>query len=183
MYLSLVAREVYFLKTTDRITLQVKTFRKRVWLSDTAVHLLAVAMLLLAFFGTIVHIFHRFDRRHLHLQHEPGTIASAVSIGAQTGVGNVLAGRRGMRDINQALQDKKFRIDPQTMKIVMEGEDGYETAASPIERRRSVFAALQKSNRRSSKKVSPPGTPSGSPGRSPPRTPTTPTRPGQNSIA
>lgn len=88
-------------------------------------------MLLLAFFGTIVHLFHREDRRDLRLNHEPGTIASAVSIGAQTQVGNVLAGRQDERDISEALKNKKFRINPETMKIVMEGEEGYEYAKSP----------------------------------------------------
>ncbi|KAG6830771.1 hypothetical protein H0H87_007170 [Tephrocybe sp. NHM501043] len=142
-YLTLIARNVYFLPHKELLTVQLKTFQNRVWLSPTAVHLLAAAMLLLAFFGSIVHLFHRSDRRKLRLRHEPGTIASAVSIGAQTGMGNLLAGRQDRRDIVEALSNKKFRIDPRTMKIIMEGEDGYEFAASPMERRKSVFAALQ----------------------------------------
>ena len=108
-------------------------------------------MLILAVFGTIVHIFHIEDRRFLRLQHEPGTIASAVSIGAQTGVGEVLAGRQDEDDIKKALRNKKFRIDPATMKIIMEGEDGYETAAvptSPMYRRKSVLELLQRTPRR-----------------------------------
>jgi hypothetical protein len=119
-------------------------------------------MLLLAFFGTIVHLFHRSDRRDLRLRHEPGTIASAVSIGAQTGMGNLLAGVQRSKDISELLQDKKFRIDSHTMKIVMEGEVGYEYAASPVERRKSIFAALQgqrRSSRRFSKPPSIPSTP------------------------
>ncbi|KAF8067656.1 hypothetical protein FPV67DRAFT_1581278 [Lyophyllum atratum] len=162
-YLALIARTVYFLPSTERITMQVKTIQKRVWLSGTATHLLAAAMLLLAFFGTIVHLFHRTDRRRLRLRHEPGTIASAVSIGAQTGMGNLLAGRQHQSDITQALQNRKFRIDPQTMKIIMEGEEGYEFAASPTEGRKSIFAALQ-GQRRLSKRFStfskPPSIPS-----------------------
>lgn len=130
-YLALVAREVYFLPSVEPITVVVKTFRKRLFLNGTAVHLLATAILSLAFFGTIVHLFHRKDRRDLRLNHEPGTIASAVSIGAQTQVGNVLAGRQDERDISEALKNKRFRINPGTMKIVMEGEEGYELAKSP----------------------------------------------------
>lgn len=120
--------------------------------SDTAVHLLAVGMFILAIFGTIVQLFHRADRRDLRLKHEPGTIASAVSIGGQTGIGELLAGRQRAKDIHDVLQDKKFRINPRTMRIVMEGEDEYEQAASPIERRKSIFAALQ--NQRSSRRFS-----------------------------
>ncbi|KAG6879843.1 hypothetical protein C0992_010801 [Termitomyces sp. T32_za158] len=143
-YLNLIARNVYFIMNqTAPLTIQVKTFQNRVWLSSTAVHLLATAMFLLAICAVIVHLFHRTERQRLRLRHEPGTIASAVSIGAQTGMGELLAGRQGQEEIKEVLSNKKFRIDPQTMKIVMEGEEGYEFAASPMYRRRSVFAALQ----------------------------------------
>jgi hypothetical protein len=115
--------------------------------SDTAVHLLTTAMLLLAINATLIQLFHRYDRRNLHLRHEPGTIASAVSIGAQTGMGELLAGagRQRAQDFDHILRGKRFRIDPRTMKIIMEGEDGYEIAASPsnMDRRKSIFAALQ----------------------------------------
>ncbi|KAF9459137.1 hypothetical protein BDZ94DRAFT_1060738 [Collybia nuda] len=158
-YLALIAKNVYFLSAEEPLTMQVKTIKKRVWLSDTAVHLLAAALLLLAFFGTLVHLFHRSDRRDLRLRHEPGTIASAVSIGAQTGMGNLLAGMQHSKDISQALQDKKFRIDPHTMKIIMEGEEGYEYAASPMERRKSIFAALQGQSRVSRRFSRPPSMP------------------------
>jgi len=102
-------------------------------------------MLLLAFFGTIVHLFHRSDRRRLRLGLAPGTIASAVAVGAQTGMGDLLAGRQDTKYVSEALHNKKFRIDPQTMKIIMEGEEGYEYAASPVRtsKRKSIFAALQ----------------------------------------
>ncbi|KAG5644350.1 hypothetical protein DXG03_008647 [Asterophora parasitica] len=127
--------------------MHVKTFKNRVWLSSTAVHLLSAGMFILAFFGTIVHLFHRADRRRLRLRHLPGTIASAVSIGAQTGMGNLLAGRQDQKDIHEALRNRKFRIDPRTMKIVMEGEQGYESATSPTDERKSIFATLQGQNR------------------------------------
>ncbi|KAJ3560319.1 hypothetical protein NP233_g10916 [Leucocoprinus birnbaumii] len=148
-YLALVASTVYFLPSTEPITVEVRSFQQRVWLSDVAVHLLTTAMLLLALFATLIHLFHRHDRRLLRLKHEPGTIASAVSIGAQTGMGDLLAGRQRAEEMDRILRGKRFRIDPQTMKIIMEGEDGYEMAASPMDRRRSVFAALQNARPRS----------------------------------
>jgi hypothetical protein len=117
-------------------------------------------MFVLAFCATIIHVFHRAERRNLRLRHEPGTIASAVSIGAQTGIGNLLAGRQDEKEMSHVMRDKRFRIDPQSMKIIMEGEEGYEYAASPMNRR-SIFAALQ--GQRSSKRFS-----------KPPRTPNTP---------
>ncbi|KAJ3863770.1 hypothetical protein EV359DRAFT_42489 [Lentinula novae-zelandiae] len=142
-YLTLLAQTVYFLPSNELNTIQVKTIVERLFLSDVAVHLLAVAMIIVAFFGTIAQLFHRFDRRHLRLRHQPGTIASAVSIGGQTGMGALLAGRQDQKDIDEVLSNRKFRIDPRTMKIIMEGEEGYEFASSPRNRRKSVFAALQ----------------------------------------
>ncbi|KIM42246.1 hypothetical protein M413DRAFT_70686 [Hebeloma cylindrosporum] len=145
MYLALVAQQVYFLPDSEPINVEVRTFRKRVLVSDVAAHLLTTALLILAFFATIIQLFHRTDRQDLRLKHEPGTIALAVSIGAQTGVGNVLAGRQAGDDIKEALRDKKFRIDPVTMKIIMEGEHGYETAAvppSPMLKRKSILDLL-----------------------------------------
>ncbi|KAF5362655.1 hypothetical protein D9758_009570 [Tetrapyrgos nigripes] len=143
-YLTLMASTVYFVSppSTELNTVQARTVMDRVFLSDTAVHLLATAMLLLAFFSIIIQFFHRQDRRSLKLRHEPGTIASAVSIGGQTEMGALLArvdaGKSDDKEIVKVLGEKRFRIDPQTMKIVMEGEDGYEFARSPGFRR-SVF--------------------------------------------
>ncbi|KAF9476818.1 hypothetical protein BDN70DRAFT_862706 [Pholiota conissans] len=158
IYLALVAKEVYFLPDNEPINVQVKTFQQRVWLSAPAVHLLTTAFLILAFFGTIVHLFHRADRRHLRLTHLPGTIASAVSIGAQTQVGVVLAGRHAERDLRAALADKRFRMNPDTMRIIMDSEEGYEVPrgdtppGSPAGRRKSMLDVLQ--GRRASRRFS-----------------------------
>lgn len=151
-YLTLIAKAVYFLPNKEPITLQVKTFQLRLWMSDTAVHILTLLLFLLALCATFVHIAHRYQRQDLNLQHQPGTIASAVSIGAQTGMGQLLSQQRNTEEIQQALRDKKFRIDPYTSKILMDGEEGYETVGSPTDRRRSVFGAMQ--GRRSSRRFS-----------------------------
>ena len=112
-------------------------------------------MIILAFVAFMIQIIHRVDRMNLTLQHEPGTIASAVSIGAQTGAGELLAGRQRARDIDDVLRGKKFRIDPDTMRIVMEGEEGYDFGGSPTERRQSIFAALQSNpSKRASRRLS-----------------------------
>ncbi|KAJ7598615.1 hypothetical protein C8J56DRAFT_914511 [Mycena floridula] len=147
-YLTLIARTVYFLPASDPNTIQIKTVQKRLFLSTVSTHLLAAAMILLAICATVIQLIHRERRRGVRLRHEPGTIASAVSIGGQTGMGELLAGTQNPKEMFEALQDRKFRIDSQSMKIVMEGEDGYEWASSPMDRRRSVFASLQ-SNRTS----------------------------------
>lgn len=96
---------------------------------------------MVAFFGIIIQMLHRLDRKDLRLAHAPGTIASAVSLGAQTGVGELLQGRRREQDFVEALRGKKFRIDPRTMSIVVEGEGGYEEAVSPSAQK-NLFSLL-----------------------------------------
>ncbi len=141
----------------------VSTFRKRLFLSyvfpkirrqvvvnartissDVAVHLLSVGMLLLSLFGTIMHLLHRYDRRGLRLLHAPGTLASAAAFTAQTPIAELLDGRQRPEDINQALRNLRFRIDPLRMKIVTEGEPGFEEAQSPAGWRKSFFGSASK---------------------------------------
>jgi hypothetical protein len=143
MYMKLVAKSAYFVSpaTSQDMTIQVKMFEKRLWLSDVAVHLEAFLLLLIALFGTVIQLFHRQARQQLNLCHEPGTIASAVSIGAETSMAHLLNGRQAEGDFVRALQNRKFRIDPRTMKIVMQGEPGYEQAASPNPRT-SIFGSF-----------------------------------------
>ncbi|KAF8189611.1 hypothetical protein K438DRAFT_1832886 [Mycena galopus ATCC 62051] len=159
IYLTLVAAAVYFLPNQEPIVMQVKTFQNRLWLSDLAVHLLAALLVILAICVAAIHVFHRYDRQDLNLLHQPGTIASAVSIGATTEMGQLLAAQRDSDGINQALQDKRFRIDPHNMKILMQGEEGYDAIGSSKDRRRSVFGAMQgkRASRRFSRALGSPG--------------------------
>uniref|UniRef100_A0A0W0FJG3 Uncharacterized protein n=1 Tax=Moniliophthora roreri TaxID=221103 RepID=A0A0W0FJG3_MONRR len=155
-YLSLLAKDVYFVPAQgdEQINLGIKTTVRRLFLSPVATHLLAAGLLAVSIVACCVHIVHRYERRNLRLAHEPGTIASAVSIGGSTHLSSLLNnGQSEEKDMREALGRKKFRIDPKTMKIVMEGEDGYEYASTPREgelmgRRKSVFEALQRGSRR-----------------------------------
>jgi len=107
--------------------------------SALATHLLAAGLFVVGLCCIGIQLFHRIDREGLSLKHEPGTIASAVSIGGNTGVGVVLAGRQDEKEIKDALKDKKFKMDPVTNKLVMEGETGYEALGTPMaNKRRSV---------------------------------------------
>jgi len=140
VYLKLIAKTVYFLPVNEPISVEVNSFEKRLWMTDIAVHIEAVALLVVALVGAFVQIVHYYSRRDLRLRHEPGTIASAVSIGAETNLAQLLNGQQGEHDFIRALRDKKFRIDPRTMKIVMQGERGYEQAVSPNPRQ-SIFGS------------------------------------------
>jgi len=143
-YLSNLATLLYFVDAPQPMTVTVSTFQTHLFLSDVAVHLLAVGMLILSVFGTIMHLLHRHDRRGLHLLHQPGTLASAAAFTAQTPMAELLDGRQRPEEISQALQNLRFRIDPLRMKIVTEGEPGFEEAQSPAGWRRSFFGSTSK---------------------------------------
>lgn len=83
--------------------------------------------------GIFVQIFHRRSRQKLHLHHTPGTIASAISFSAGPNLIKFL-NDHDEEDID-ALGDRHFRIDPRTMQILMEGDNGYDEAVSPNPRR------------------------------------------------
>ena len=88
-------------------------------------------MIVLACFTAIIHILHRHDRRDLRLLHEPGTLASAAAFTAQTNIASLLDGRQLPEEMSNALRNRRFRIDPVSMKVVMEGTSGFEGARSP----------------------------------------------------
>jgi len=140
-YLSILASLLYFVDAPQPMTATVFTYQKRFFLADLAVHFLSVGMLLLAFFGTLMHLAHREERRGLRLLHKPGTLASAAALTAQTPMAELLVGKHGPEDMSKALQKHRFRIDPRRNKIVTEGEPGYKDAVSPSGWRRSFLGA------------------------------------------
>ncbi|EEB93873.1 hypothetical protein MPER_07418, partial [Moniliophthora perniciosa FA553] len=155
VYLALLAKNVYFVPARgEQINVGVKTTVRRLFLSPVATHLLTAGLVTVSIVACCVHIVHRYERRNLRLAHEPGTIASAVSIGGSTHLSHLLNnGQSEEKEMREVLGRKKFRIDPKSMKIVMEGEAGYEHASSPREadlvgRRKSVFEALQRGGKR-----------------------------------
>jgi hypothetical protein len=97
--------------------------------SNIVVHLQAAILLVVAVVGIFVQVFHRRSRRQLRLQHIPGTLASAISIGAETNLAQLLNSQQE-ENLDKALSDKQFRIDPRTMKILVERGGGYEEKVS-----------------------------------------------------
>ena len=92
--------------------------------------MLAAILIVVTVAGTFVQIYHRHSRQRLRLQHIPGTIAAAISFGAGTNLTQLLNNETDQSFID-ALRDRRFRIDPHKMQILMEGDDGYEEAVSP----------------------------------------------------
>jgi hypothetical protein len=77
-------------------------------------------MIFLALLGTTLQLVHRRQRRGLRFQHMPGTLASAAALTARTHTAELLDGQQRPGEMNEALQNRRFRIDPSRMKIVTE---------------------------------------------------------------
>lgn len=110
------------------MTVEVNALVLRLFLSPFAVHILAVALLILAISGTYVNVNHTLERRDLLLTHVPGTIASAVALGSRTRIGDILADPHQLADsadMEARLHEMRFMMNPVTLKIVTEGEPEY----------------------------------------------------------
>jgi len=137
-YLHLVAKTLYFLPNEEPILVEVQSFQRRLWLSDVVVHMQAFVLLLIACLGTLVQVFHSYSRQKLRLQHIPGTIASSISISAETSVARLLDGKQE-EDFEETLHNRTFSMDAGTMKIEMQSG----VYQGPISTRRSAFALEQ----------------------------------------
>ena len=146
-YLALLAQTAYFLPTAQPMQMKVTIVVKRLWISSAqrgitvslpilvmtdafstvcisstvAAHLLAVILILIAALGTFVQVAHRNERKRLHLVHPPGTIACAVSAGA-----------------NANLEQMVARLDESEMMNRMTGDATF----GGVGRRKSVFSPL-----------------------------------------
>ncbi|KAI0053224.1 hypothetical protein FA95DRAFT_1552731 [Auriscalpium vulgare] len=130
-YLAMLAKNLYFVPVDVPINVLVQTTRKRLWLSEVAVHILTGGLFTLAVVATLIQLAHKRQRRDLRLLHQPGTLASAAAFTGQTEMASLLAGAQRGEDITRALRDRRFRINPRTMKVVVQGEEGYNEARSP----------------------------------------------------
>jgi hypothetical protein len=160
LYLSLVARENYFVPSEGFMEVGIKTFQPRLFIlyvslllgdrsrscciRDVTVHILTGVLVVFAALGVVIHVLHYRMRDLVILPHRPGTLASAAFYTARSDVGDVLDGYLDEAALERVLKNKRFRTDKSTGRIVMEGEEGFETGdAVPPNRRKSMLNKLK----------------------------------------
>ncbi|KAF8517011.1 hypothetical protein BU17DRAFT_50207 [Hysterangium stoloniferum] len=144
LYLSLVAKEIYFVPSESNLQVAIETFQPRVFLVELTTHILASILVLFACLGAVVHVLHSRSRELVVIPRQPGTIASAVAFTARSNIADVIDDNIDERTLTRVLKDKRFRIDKTTGRIVMEGEAGFEDGAVvPIDRHKSVFKLIK----------------------------------------
>jgi len=92
-----------------------------------AAHLLAVILILIAVLGTFVQVAHRNERTKLRLMHPAGTIACAVSIGANANLEKMVA----------RLDESEMQNQKQMM-----GDAAFGNGGGGVGRRKSIFSPL-----------------------------------------
>ncbi|KAF8521330.1 hypothetical protein JB92DRAFT_2785803 [Gautieria morchelliformis] len=127
LYLSLVAKENYFVANTAPLVVGIKTVQPRLFMVGVTTHILTGALFAYAILGTAIHVMHYRTRELIVLPRNPGTLASAAAFTARSNVADVLDGHLNEVELSRVLRDKRFKIDKTTGRIVMEGEKGYGT--------------------------------------------------------
>lgn len=62
---------------------------------------------------------------------EPGTLFSAMAVTANSNFADIVDPYADNKTMSKMLKGKRFRMDQNTGRIVMEGDIGYEDLASP----------------------------------------------------
>jgi hypothetical protein len=126
IYMKLVASILYFSPSGGSVLVTPNSYQQRLLLSDLAVHAEAAILSLVALVGAFVQVCHRKSRQQLQLRHVPGTLAAAISMGADPNLIRLFNNPEQLGDFDFAniLQNKEFGIDRQTMRIVSEGDEG-----------------------------------------------------------
>jgi len=115
--------------------------------SPIAVHILAVVLIVSGIVGMFIHYLHYQLRKGVKLYAQPGTIASAASITADSGLNSLVKPGFTGEQLRKALRGHKFTVD-NTGRVVLQDENGLESARPvPLEKRGSVYGQLMRAAR------------------------------------
>ena len=124
------------------LKLQISSPRFYFICSEIAVHILAVVLIIAGIVGTVLHYLHYQLRKGVKLYAQPGTIASAASITADSGLTGLVKAGFTEGQLRDALRGRKFTVD-HTGRVILQDENGFE-GGKPLEKRRSVYGALMR---------------------------------------
>jgi hypothetical protein len=104
--------------------------------------------------GGFIHYLHYQLRKGVLLYAQPGTIASAASMTADSGLNALVRPGFTGQQLREALRGRKFTVD-NTGRVILQGERGFEAAtatatagtAEGIDRRASVYETIMRAAR------------------------------------
>ncbi|KAH8105256.1 hypothetical protein BXZ70DRAFT_1043109 [Cristinia sonorae] len=128
-HLSVSAKSIYFVQTTDPILAIKTSLVERILVDELAAIALSILLILTGLVGLTIHTLHLRLRRRtkLHLTSEPGSIASALALTSRSGFGELLVPYDDEDSIARKLRGLRFMLDGRTGAIVaLESEEGSE---------------------------------------------------------
>lgn len=93
----------------------------------------------------IIHYLHYQLRKGVKLYAQPGTIASAASITADSGLTGLLKPGSTEEQLRDALRGRKFTVD-NTGRVILQDENGF-GGGKALAKRGSVYGALMRAAR------------------------------------
>ncbi|PFH49639.1 hypothetical protein AMATHDRAFT_62758 [Amanita thiersii Skay4041] len=113
-HLALVANAVYFVENDKQLPAEVTSYVPRLWIDPFPAHILSGILLTTGFIAFVLQLIHRRKRRGLRLASAPGSIASAVSLTAHSGIGERLYPYDDESTMKRKLERFRFKLDERT---------------------------------------------------------------------
>lgn len=129
LYLSLIAKSLYFVPTNVTVPATTKTIFPRLFMVDVAAHILSGILLLFSALAGFIHRRHYQIRDNIILPLQPGTLASAVAFTAGSDVSKLFEPNADQRRLKEILKEKRFTLDRSSGRVVVTG--GMDTTERP----------------------------------------------------
>jgi len=127
-YLTIAAKSNFFVPADSTTKPVIQSWMPRLWMDYLSSHVFAALITFLALSMAILQYVHRKERDKLYLAGPPGSIASDVSLTSSAKFGLLLNAGDTEKDMEHKLQGMRFGIEHSTGKIIVESEDGGNTA-------------------------------------------------------
>ncbi|KAI0336790.1 hypothetical protein GY45DRAFT_1237863 [Cubamyces sp. BRFM 1775] len=119
MYLSIIAKSIYFVEEQEPLTVRISTYCKRLFIVRTAAILLSSVMTFLALCGCVLVCVHRMESQGVPIPPKLGTLSAAIWLTARTDVATALSDEDVTPDrISAMLAGYRYFILPESGRIV-----------------------------------------------------------------
>ncbi|KIJ47062.1 hypothetical protein M422DRAFT_249378 [Sphaerobolus stellatus SS14] len=122
LYLSLIAKDLYFVPSNVTVLATTKAIFPRLFLVDIVVHFLSTVAILFSVLAVFIHRRHYAIRDDIVLPLEPGTLASAIAFTTNSDVNHLLNANVDEAKIKEILKDKRFALDRASGRVIVVGQ-------------------------------------------------------------
>ncbi|KZV98940.1 hypothetical protein EXIGLDRAFT_763170 [Exidia glandulosa HHB12029] len=121
-YLAIVAKSIFFTNVRTAVPATIRQYQARLWLDPLSCHSLAAILVLTALMILYAQWSHHQTRSRIYLACPPGTIASAITLTSNSRWTALIGPADDAASVTKKLRGMRFRLDPITHHIIVEGE-------------------------------------------------------------